>query len=308
MAELLALGCADSNKQTLPPIAMLMVEKSPGIPPQQSRTVSLPAPAALTFLGYEAPSHAHHFKSLSHLAPDRTLGTQFPLNSFSHAGGHGALSGQPHSQMPAEHGASAASQMLIANRIDPNSLNSQEWQRFVNAPLATRSILIAAFSGFQQQKHGAQKSNPQTRASTISPWPIPLPHIAQQHKTEAFPFPNETHHHNQGREHRIVKGGFGREKKRRKRTQDENIGILGEVRIEEDHAVFDDVRVYIPRKQLSSDSLRLPDIIHELYGGKFSLVEIERYLDVLGTGINTDKSDRPLVIHDMMVMMKKPAP
>jgi hypothetical protein len=54
-----------------------------------------------------------------------------------------------------------------------------------------------------------------------------------------------------------------------KKLSDENIGILGEMRIEEDHAVLDDVRVYIPRKQLSSDSLRLPDIIHELYGGKF---------------------------------------
>ncbi|RSL40324.1 hypothetical protein CEP54_016147, partial [Fusarium duplospermum] len=69
-----------------------------------------------------------------------------------------------------------------------------------------------------------------------------------------------------------------------KKLSDEDIGILGEMRIEEDHAVLDDVRVYIPRKQLSSDSLRLPDIIHELYGGKFSLIEIERYLDVPGTG------------------------
>ncbi|RSL50216.1 hypothetical protein CEP51_015378 [Fusarium floridanum] len=76
-----------------------------------------------------------------------------------------------------------------------------------------------------------------------------------------------------------------------KKLSDEDIGILGEMRIEEDHAVLDDVRVYIPRKQLSSDSLRLPDIIHELYGRKFSLIEIERYLDVLGTGdINPDKN------------------
>ncbi|KAJ3454875.1 hypothetical protein MRS44_013475 [Fusarium solani] len=94
-----------------------------------------------------------------------------------------------------------------------------------------------------------------------------------------------------------------------KKLSDENIGILGEMRIEEDHAVLDDVRVYIPRKQLSSDSLRLPDIIHELYGGKFSLIEIERYLDVPGTGdINPDKSDHPPTSHDMMAMMKESAP
>ncbi|RSL50342.1 hypothetical protein CEP51_015359 [Fusarium floridanum] len=93
-----------------------------------------------------------------------------------------------------------------------------------------------------------------------------------------------------------------------KKLSDENIGILGEVRIEEEYAVFDDVRVYIPRKQLSSDSLRLPDIIYELYGGKFSLIEIERYLDVPGTVTNPDKSDHPLVTHDMMATMKKSAP
>lgn len=52
-----------------------------------------------------------------------------------------------------------------------------------------------------------------------------------------------------------------------KRFSDRDIAIFGEMKIDGDHAILDDVRVYIPRKQLSSASLRLPNRIHELHGG-----------------------------------------
>lgn len=148
--------------------------------------------------------------------------TSFALNNSSHdAGWRGVLSGQPGSQMPAGHAASAACQMLVANGIDPSSLHPQQSQQFVNAPLATQPILIATFSGFQQQKYGAQEGNLQTRTSTVSLWPIPLPHAVQQHKTEAFRFPNETHHRDQGRTHCIVKRRWGSRGRGRMRTSSE---------------------------------------------------------------------------------------
>lgn len=53
-----------------------------------------------------------------------------------------------------------------------------------------------------------------------------------------------------------------------KKIPDEDIGILREMTVEGDQAVLADVKVYIPKKQLSSSSLRIPNIIHELYGGK----------------------------------------
>ncbi|RSL38530.1 hypothetical protein CEP54_016403, partial [Fusarium duplospermum] len=147
-----ALGCPDSKNQTLPSLAEVIEKNCPGIPLQQSRAVWLSAPAAHTFFEYEAHSHAHHFKSSEHFAPHTTSGTPFALNNSSHdAAWRGVLSGQPGSQMPAGHAASAAYQMLVANGIDPSSLHPQQWQQFVNAPLATQPILIATFSGFQQQ-------------------------------------------------------------------------------------------------------------------------------------------------------------
>ncbi|KAH7186356.1 hypothetical protein DER44DRAFT_681973 [Fusarium oxysporum] len=48
----------------------------------------------------------------------------------------------------------------------------------------------------------------------------------------------------------------------------EDIGILREITIEGDRAVLADVKVYIPKKQLPSSSLRIPNIIYELHGGK----------------------------------------
>ncbi|KAG6977958.1 hypothetical protein IWW34DRAFT_857918 [Fusarium oxysporum f. sp. albedinis] len=53
-----------------------------------------------------------------------------------------------------------------------------------------------------------------------------------------------------------------------KKIPDEDIGILREMTVEGDQAVLADVKVYIPKKQLSSSSLRIPNIIHELHGGK----------------------------------------
>ncbi|KAJ3453570.1 hypothetical protein MRS44_017817 [Fusarium solani] len=210
MIRLPALGCPDSKNQTLPPLAKVVVENCPGIPPQQSGAVSLPAPAAPTFFGYEAHSHAHHFKSSEHFAPHTTSGTPFALNNSSHdAGYRGVLPGQPGSQMPADNAAGVAYRMLIANGINPSSLHPQQWQQFVNAPLATQQKLIATFSQFQQQEYGAQAGNPQTRTYAFSPWPTPLPHVAQQHKVEAFRFPRETHHRNQGRTNCVIKRRWG---------------------------------------------------------------------------------------------------
>ncbi|KAH7142386.1 hypothetical protein DER46DRAFT_518163, partial [Fusarium sp. MPI-SDFR-AT-0072] len=48
----------------------------------------------------------------------------------------------------------------------------------------------------------------------------------------------------------------------------EDIGILREMTVEGDLAVLAGVKVYIPKKQLSSSSLRIPNIIYELHGGK----------------------------------------
>ncbi|EEU33557.1 uncharacterized protein NECHADRAFT_19590, partial [Fusarium vanettenii 77-13-4] len=48
----------------------------------------------------------------------------------------------------------------------------------------------------------------------------------------------------------------------------EAIDILGEMEVSGGHAVLEDIRVYIPKRQLSSASLRLPNIVYELYGGR----------------------------------------
>ncbi|RYC79832.1 hypothetical protein BFJ63_vAg17282 [Fusarium oxysporum f. sp. narcissi] len=90
-----------------------------------------------------------------------------------------------------------------------------------------------------------------------------------------------------------------------KKIPDEDVGILRDMTIEGDQAVLADVKVYIPKRQLSSSSLRIPNIIYELHGGKFSLVDIERHLAV-STPSNARVGDDAHVStdHNMMQVMK----
>ncbi|KAJ0129024.1 Transposable element Tc3 transposase [Fusarium oxysporum f. sp. albedinis] len=90
-----------------------------------------------------------------------------------------------------------------------------------------------------------------------------------------------------------------------KKIPDEDIGILREMTVEGDQAVLADVKVYIPKKQLSSSSLRIPNIIHELHGGKLSLVDIERHLAV-PTASNARVGDdaHDSTNHNMMQVME----
>ncbi|RSL89946.1 hypothetical protein CDV31_015785 [Fusarium ambrosium] len=53
-----------------------------------------------------------------------------------------------------------------------------------------------------------------------------------------------------------------------KKLPDEAINILGDMKVLGDHAVLEDVLVYIPKRQLSSGCLRLPNIVYDLYGGR----------------------------------------
>ncbi|SPJ83508.1 uncharacterized protein FTOL_10091 [Fusarium torulosum] len=90
-----------------------------------------------------------------------------------------------------------------------------------------------------------------------------------------------------------------------KKIPDEDIGILREMTVEGDQAVLEDVKVYIPKKQLSSSSLRIPNIIYELHGGKLSLVDIERHLAV-STASNARLTDdaHDSTDHNMMQVME----
>jgi len=54
----------------------------------------------------------------------------------------------------------------------------------------------------------------------------------------------------------------------KKKLTDEAIDILGDLEVSGDHAVLEDIRVSIPKRQPSSVSLRLPNIVYELYGGR----------------------------------------
>ncbi|KAH6889930.1 hypothetical protein B0T10DRAFT_403904 [Thelonectria olida] len=67
-----------------------------------------------------------------------------------------------------------------------------------------------------------------------------------------------------------------------KKFSDEAIGILGRMAIVDDgrNAILDDIKVYLPRKQLSSFSLSLPNILHELHGKALSGKEV-RYVTQL---------------------------
>ncbi|KAK2922600.1 hypothetical protein FoTM2_017453 [Fusarium oxysporum f. sp. vasinfectum] len=90
-----------------------------------------------------------------------------------------------------------------------------------------------------------------------------------------------------------------------KKIPDEDIEILREMTVEGDQAVLADVKVYIPKKQLSSSSLRIPNIIYELHGGKLSLVDIESHLAV-STASNAKLGDdaHDSTDHNMMQVME----
>ncbi|CAM1501154.1 Fc.00g103160.m01.CDS01 [Cosmosporella sp. VM-42] len=74
--------------------------------------------------------------------------------------------GRPGQQMPGQQmtqnpTAVAAAQMLTANGINPNSLNQQQFQNFVNAPPGAQQKSIATYSQNLQQHHGTQMGNKQ---------------------------------------------------------------------------------------------------------------------------------------------------
>ncbi|EXL39685.1 hypothetical protein FOCG_17714 [Fusarium oxysporum f. sp. radicis-lycopersici 26381] len=90
-----------------------------------------------------------------------------------------------------------------------------------------------------------------------------------------------------------------------KKIPDEDIGILRKMTVEGDLAVLAGVKVNIPKKQLSSSSLRIPNIIYELHGGKLSLVDIESHLAVSNASnarLGDDAHDS--TDHDMMQVME----
>lgn len=70
--------------------------------------------------------------------------------------------GMPAQQMAATNQSIAAAQALLtANGINPNTLNPQQFQQFVNQPPAAQQKSIAVYSQNLQQHHGAQMGNKQ---------------------------------------------------------------------------------------------------------------------------------------------------
>ncbi|ODA83015.1 hypothetical protein RJ55_01524 [Drechmeria coniospora] len=68
------------------------------------------------------------------------------------------MAGQP---LAANPNAAAAHHMLTVNGINPNSLNPQQFQNFINAPPAAQQKSIATYSQNLQQHHGSQMGNKQ---------------------------------------------------------------------------------------------------------------------------------------------------
>ncbi|EQL01045.1 SOM1 protein [Ophiocordyceps sinensis CO18] len=64
--------------------------------------------------------------------------------------------GMPGQQLAGNPNAAAAHQMLTANGINPNTLNPQQFQNFVNAPPAAQQKSIATYSQNLQHHHGTQ--------------------------------------------------------------------------------------------------------------------------------------------------------
>lgn len=69
--------------------------------------------------------------------------------------------GMPGQQMSGPQSTAAAQQMLVANGINPSSLNPAQFQNFVNAPPAAQQKSIATYSQNLQQHHGSQMGNKQ---------------------------------------------------------------------------------------------------------------------------------------------------
>lgn len=74
--------------------------------------------------------------------------------------------------------ASAAAHQLLANGINPNSLNAHQFQNFVNAPPASQQKSIATYSQNLQQHHGNQLGNKQM-ANAVGPPNQGSPMMAQ---------------------------------------------------------------------------------------------------------------------------------
>ncbi|KAH0596583.1 hypothetical protein MHUMG1_05701 [Metarhizium humberi] len=77
--------------------------------------------------------------------------------------------GMPGQQMANNPNMAAAQQMLAANGINPNSLNPQQLQNFVNAPPAAQQKSIATYSQNLQQHHGTQMGNKQQMPNAGGP-------------------------------------------------------------------------------------------------------------------------------------------
>lgn len=77
--------------------------------------------------------------------------------------------GMPGQQMANNPNMAAAQQMLAANGINPNSLNPQQLQNFVNAPPAAQQKSIATYSQNLQAHHGTQMGNKQQMPNAGGP-------------------------------------------------------------------------------------------------------------------------------------------
>ncbi|EXV01037.1 hypothetical protein X797_005609 [Metarhizium robertsii] len=77
--------------------------------------------------------------------------------------------GMPGQQMANTPNMAAAHQMLAANGINPNSLNPQQLQNFINAPPAAQQKSIATYSQNLQQHHGSQMGNKQQMPNAGGP-------------------------------------------------------------------------------------------------------------------------------------------
>lgn len=85
----------------------------------------------------------------------------FHPNQTGAAMGNGRGQVMPGQPMPGNVAAAQAHQMLAMNGINPNSLNPQQLQNFVNSGPAAQQKSIATYSQNLQQHHGSQMGNKQ---------------------------------------------------------------------------------------------------------------------------------------------------